>query len=320
MSLFKSLRVFRAPSTTRETFKSLEQPVVSAAVADEKVGQELLDAGEVDTRAIGPLAKVPAFGPAAITVLRQFDRDDVSIPQISKTIASDTAMTSQLLALANSPLFGNNSYITKLDQAILLLGVQRTKALAATIAMQALASGSPKRSLVRRIWRHSVATAIVAEAIAPCYSLAPETANVAGILHDLGRFGMLAAYKDPYAVLVTKCHEDVPAILEAECQTCGMDHTRAGSLLGRSWRIPEIFRLVVGLHHDPPEGTALSNLIQLACGLADCFSFSAIAYERRRSLEETAVAFAPAEFHERILGSLDNMERRITDRMAELDF
>lgn len=320
MGLLRSILGRKSP-TTGAAFQALGQPVAVAS-PDETVtvGENLLDASEVDTRALGPLAKVPAFGPAAITVLRQFDRDAVSIRQISKAISSDTAMMSQLLAIANSPLFGNDNYITKPEQAILLLGVQRTKALAATVAMQALAAGSPKRTLVRRIWRHSVATALIAETIAPCYDLAPEAANVAGILHDLGRFAMLAAYKEPYAALVTKCHLDLPAILNAESETCGMDHTRAGSLLGRSWRIPDIFRLVVGLHHDPPEGRALSNLIHLACAFADAFSFPAIAYERRRSIEETVIDLAPEDLHAPILASLDHMEQRITDHMATLDF
>lgn len=321
MSFLKAFSHLRkSPPPLPNVVQALDVPPPSAK-PDEEVGEELLEAGRVDTRALGPLAKVPAFGPAAITVLRMFDRENLAMGQVSKAIASDTALISQLLAIANSPLFGTENYITKPDQAIMLLGVQRTKALAATVAMRSLAAGSPSRSLVRRIWRHSVATATIGEAIAPCFNLPPETASVAGILHDLGRFAMLAAYKKPYGELVTKCHVDVAAILQAETETCGMDHTRAGSLLGRSWRIPETLRLAVGLHHDPPEGaTELSNLIQVACTLADCYSFPAIAYERRLSIEESIAAYAPAALCDLIPARLENMEQQITDRLSELDF
>jgi HD-like signal output (HDOD) protein len=279
---------------------------------DEAVGERLLDAGMVDTRALGPLGKVPAFGPAAITVLRMFDRDNIAVAQVSRAVACDTAMLSQLLAIANSPLFGNDGYITSPDRAILLLGVQRTKALAATIAMRSLAAGSPKRSIVRRIWRHSVATATIAEAIAPCYQIAPEPASVAGVLHDLGRFGLLGAWRDAYAALVTRRYADQLSVLQAETDACGMDHTRAGSLLGAAWRIPESLRAVTGRHHDPPPDNPLCRLIHLACQLADCLSFPAIAYERRPAPE----AIAEPE----VLAHLANMEQRIHDRLIELDF
>jgi len=65
--------------------------------------------------------------------MRLFDRDDVEMHDIVRLVSSDVALSSQLLALANSPLFAVQTSIRDLQHAITVLGIDRTKALSTTL-------------------------------------------------------------------------------------------------------------------------------------------------------------------------------------------
>ena len=61
----------------------------------------------METVELGPLAKLPPFAPVVISLLRLFDRDDVNIESVASLVESDPAIASELLGVANSPLFGS---------------------------------------------------------------------------------------------------------------------------------------------------------------------------------------------------------------------
>src|ERR1039458_5396889 len=48
--------------------------------------------------------------------------------------------------------------------------------------MRAMLRDAPKTGVVRRLWRHSIATAVIAKELAPIYGVAAGVAHTAGIL------------------------------------------------------------------------------------------------------------------------------------------
>ena len=169
-------------------------------------GAEILESTHAQTADLGPLAKLPPFQPVIINLMRLFDRDDVQTAEICRLIESDPALTGELLAVVNSPLYGLPASITDPAQAVNLLGFETTKSLAAALGMRFMMRGAPKTPVVRRFWTHSVATATIAQRFARSFAVDPSEAHIGGLLHDLGRLGLLAAYPNEYAAMALTTH------------------------------------------------------------------------------------------------------------------
>ena len=60
-------------------------------------------------------------------------------------------------------------------------------------------ANAPKTPAVRRCWRHSIACGLIARELAPAYGVSKEKAYTVGMLHDVGRLGMLASYPVKYS-------------------------------------------------------------------------------------------------------------------------
>jgi HD-like signal output (HDOD) protein len=283
-------------------------------------GTELLRSHRVETEELGELAKLPPFRPVVIRLLRLFDPPDVKIPEVCALVESDPSLASEMLAVANSPLFAVQQTVSRTFHAVTLLGVDRTKSLAATLAMRSLMQGGPRTPIVRRFWTHSIATATIARHFAPMFQVEPELSHVAALLHDLGRNGLLAAYPERYATLACTAHENTAEILAAEQAEFGMTHCHAGTLLAKAWSLPTGFQEVTGHHHDTHSDEPLITLVHLCCRLADDFMYQAIHRHDVRKPEATIEQTAPRSLRAGLIGELEAASAAIDRAIQALDF
>ena len=283
-------------------------------------GEDILQDNNVETAELGDLAKLPPFRPIAISLLRLFDRDDVKLDEVTALVEADPTMASEILAVVNSPLFGVQQTVSQPAHALTLLGVNRTKSLAATLALRSLMQGAPRTPVVRRFWVHSLATATIAKHFAAAFGFEPEISYVAALMHDLGRSGLLAAYQDPYMRLACAAHENTAEILAQEEAELGMDHCHAGSLLAKAWNLPKPFRDVAGRHHDATSDDPLVRLMGLCCRLADDLGYLAIHRSNIRKPEETIAKCAPEHLGSRLRGELQAVSAAVDAEIKALDF
>jgi hypothetical protein len=181
---------------------------------------------ELETSALGPLAKLPPFRPVVITLLRLFDQPEVTIADVTRLVESDPAIISEILAIVNSPLFGFQGAVATAPHAISLLGLDRTRSLVSVLAMRAMMANSPRTPVVRRVWTHSVATGAIAQHLAPYFGVNKDFAHVAGIMHDLGRMGLLAAYTSSYTEIALSAQSFSMSIMGPP--QCGQSQPAAG--------------------------------------------------------------------------------------------
>jgi putative nucleotidyltransferase with HDIG domain len=317
------MRLFKARSLQKKSLQLVTREAAAAKSATEERAavQQMLETGQVETAQLGALAKLPPFGPVAVSLMRLFNREDVEIQDIVRLVSADVALSSQLLAMANSPIFGVQTSIRDLQHAITVLGTDRTKALATTLAMRSFVSDAPKTPVLRRIWRHGIATAVIAEVLAPSYGRSKDLAHVAGILHDIGRVALLAAYPKQYGELAIRTHENTDSILVAERQQFGLDHCQAGKLLSESWRFPAELQQVAAHHLETPGGQDLLSVVQTACRLAVDLDFPAIGHQDHHTKAiDTIESHVPAAIRAHVLESMKNIDQKILDRLESLDF
>ncbi len=163
-----------------------------------------------------------------------------------------------------------------LRHAVAVLGLDRIKALAVTVAMRAfVGAASP---LVRQCWRHSAACAVVAENLAGAFDVSGDRAYTAALMHDIGRLGLLKSYARDVAPVLTREYTESADVLAAERLAVNVDHGLAGAWLVKTWSFPAPFLEVCEHHHDPLQtsDSALLQLVKIACRMADTLGYAAV--------------------------------------------
>jgi HD-like signal output (HDOD) protein len=251
------------------------------------------------------LCNLPPFHSIANQVLALSADPDIDLQRLAKVMLGDPAFAAEVLFLANSSLFGFASKMQVLRHAVAVLGLERIKALAITVAMRAfLGNGGP---FIRQCWRHSAACAIVAEEISPMFDFSGDRAYTMGLMHDIGRLGLLKSYASEIGPVITAEHADIKEVLQAEREAVNVDHGLAGAWLVKKWEFPLDFAQACARHHEPfgPADTPLLKVVKISCRLSSALGFAAIRYH------------APATYAE-VIDSLPSHINRAFPMEAEL--
>lgn len=221
------------------------------------------------------LNTIPAFPPIAGRLMATFAQQNVQTKEIAELIAKEPTFASRILQLANSAQFAFEFPITNVRHAVVLMGLEQVRNATVTLATVSLYRSALQASELIRCWQHTVACGILASEIAKACGLFQEEAYTAGILHDIGRLGLLAAYPREYQKTVRDAAERSLDLLDYEREEFGVDHCEVGRWLAERWGLPMAFRIIAGRHHDPPDGSPLDlrTLVHIACRFADYLGF-----------------------------------------------
>src|SRR5271167_4509696 len=115
--------------------------------------------------------KIPPFPRIAIEVLQLASGENASMREISDLISSEPAFSSEVVTIANCPLYARRVAVTNVLQATALLGTQNLKGLCLTVGVRAYLGDALNNITLRAIWRHSLACALVAEEVARAGSI-----------------------------------------------------------------------------------------------------------------------------------------------------
>lgn len=228
------------------------------------------------------LTKLPPFHPAAMKLLTISGESETAISEFEKVFKSDPALTADLLMVANSAAFGFRARVDNIRHALSLLGLERVRSLGFTIAMSMYVRNVPGKDEVRAVWAHSTATAVIADVVGRIYD--SSAIYTAGLVHDLGRLGLLLSIGKKYGEVLTKEFADIQECIRLEKVLFGVTHCEAGALVARTWGFPDILQSAMANHHEAQtegNGTA-PNLIHTCCQMADWLGFPEV---KRKDLE-----------------------------------
>ena len=224
------------------------------------------------------LKRIPPFPPIAARVLTLLADPSVQVAELAELIRSDSTFTARVLQHANSAAFSFPSPIEDVDHAITMMGLDRTRELVVLYGAGAYATRALRTAEMRSCWQHSIATAVIAEQIAKSSDLSAATAFTAGIMHDIGRLGLLTAYPKEYELIIRTSVERCIDLLDFERERFGVHHAEAGLYLAQQWGLPSEFHIIAGRHHDPCEGfdIDLLKIVHVACRCAQVLGYDLI--------------------------------------------
>ena len=130
----------------------------------------------------------------------------------------------------------------------------------------------------QEFWRHCIAVALAARMLAETSGLNVDPAQAAawGLLHDLGKLGLLQATPKSYARVLDSLRVGGGGDLASrEQEMLGVDHGLFGRRMAQRWRLGEGLEEAIWLHHQPADSPAMAGdtalragLVQIADGIA----------------------------------------------------
>ncbi len=265
--------------------------------------------------------RLPPFPQVAIRVLHLTSNENVQLHQLSELISSDAAFASEVLTIANSFVYAPRFPACTILQAIAVLGANHLQGMCLTVGVRAYLGKSLNHPLIRGVWRHNLACAMIAEQLASAGFMDRDTAYTCGMLHDIGRLALAVIRPTEYAALLAKHDGTAASILASETELFGCNHCLAGRRLVSEWALPPEFDVIVCDHHVArrPDGAwNMSELIKVSCRLADTVGFSAFpgcAIAPFDELREELPARERRTFHP----ELHTLAREVTARISALE-
>jgi HD-like signal output (HDOD) protein len=129
--------------------------------------------------------------PVAAQIVSVANSDDTSARALARILASDVALASRVMKLANSAYFGMRGRVTSLQFAVTVVGFTTVK----TMATVALTNLDDESRLPENFWDVTTSLALAASTLAPRFGERPQDSLCLGLLAQMG--AALLHHNDP---------------------------------------------------------------------------------------------------------------------------
>lgn len=262
------------------------------------------------------LYSLPAI---ALRVLELTSHPKVDVRALKECLENDPALTTKILRVVNSALFGLSREVTDLNQALALLGTKPLKMLVLGFSLPRNLFAALEADVLSRYWRHTLTKAIVGRELAQRYWHTPgDEAFIAGLLQEIGELVLVQDLGEPYVKFVHRVYQDGGELLEMELATLGFDHAVLSARLLDSWGLPESIVQAVGMPHDasailalPASQQSLPQILHIAELIARL-----LVSQRTPSLEDLLAACG--QYRRLSLEDLPELLANLDDKVEQL--
>jgi len=217
----------------------------------------------------GQLYSLPVV---AMQVLELTNNPQVDARALKQCIENDPALTTKLLRVVNSSLFGLHCEVSDLNQALTLLGIKPLKLLVLGFSLPGELFAGMAGDVLGRYWRHTLTKAVAAREISESFWRQPgDEAFIAGLLQDLGMLLLIQELGEPYVRFLDKVAATGGNLAALETRSLGFEHTALTARLLAQWHLPDtLVEAVAPPTECPPAPGAspparpLSQIVRLA--------------------------------------------------------
>ena len=245
--------------------------------------------------------------------------------QLVDLIGADPMFASELLLATNSAKCSAGKEVTSIRHAAALLGRETLRSFAVAVSLRMYIGRVARQDQLARIWRHSLATAVICELLAECNpeirkNARDDTPYVAGLLHDIGCLGLMVAHPKQYAEALGNAIQNSKDLREIEQNMFQLDHCAAGHRIACAWKFSASIADVALRHHQEPSGGdfTLLELVKVGVLMADALGYEVVPPRQVMTLAELA-EFLPAAARVPFVKQIDALPQRIGERIRSFE-
>ena len=192
--------------------------------------------------------ELPMLPSIAYRLMSVIDSNKGNLTELSSIISQDPTLALKVLQVTNSAFYALGMEVTSIKHAIVLLGFKEVKriAIGTVIANRFLTVASDVRPQAEALWRHMLATAVLAQDLVQGIDEDPDLYTL-GLLHDIGWLILLAQAPKVFKSLIQErdyTRDELESLWD-------VDHQLWGAKLAEKWGLPEPFQVVAYRHHSP---------------------------------------------------------------------
>lgn len=191
---------------------------------------------------------IPPCPKIVLALVEEARRDEPDLGKLDKLLSGDVGLAAAILKTANSPYYGLSRGVQSVKQALLVLGIRMMTNIVTLLALQkALAVPA---GILDRFWDRSNYHAIVCSRLARYLrSISADGAYTFGLFNDCGIPILIQRFPDYKETLRLANNAERPFV-DIEHERHHTSHALVGSLLARSWQLPEIVCKAIRDHHE----------------------------------------------------------------------
>src|SRR5262249_53636546 len=158
--------------------------------------------------------------------------------------------------------YGVAGKVATVSRAIVIMGFAKVRNIILSSATANIFAGKSDCLDRSRVWVHSVATATAARHLAKSsIGIDPETAYVAGLLHEVGIVILDRYFHEPLRAAIHHGVAHQMPIDQMLRATLGLDQFKVGAYLAQRWCLPMPLYSSIAMHNYPPANDPHALLI-----------------------------------------------------------
>ncbi len=195
---------------------------------------------------------IPPCPRIVVAMVLEARSDEPDLLKLDKLISGDMGLASAVIKSANSPFYGLNHKVQAVKSALQVLGIRAVTNMVTLLSLRnALgAPGQTSDPFWNQFWDrtnyHAIACARLARQLR---FISTEGAHTFGLFNDCGipvLFQGMADYKETLKLVSTSGRP----FIELESERHQATHALIGSILARSWHLPDLVCNAIRDHHN----------------------------------------------------------------------
>lgn len=221
---------------------------------------------ELKERLLNSENKMIVFPTVATEAIELTSDPCFSMAEFSCLVERDAKLTTDLLSLANSPLFNAALPVSSIHQSIVRLGMRQCRNLILSACVKSMMQKiSLEQEWIRDLlWQHSFTTASACLYLNRTFSLGFQGEEfTAGLLHDIGRTLFAIVKNDDFQIADPLNFKEDEDLLTRETEVMGTNHCEFGAWFTTHNKLPDEITEVIRWHHEPTRKSRHQKLIAL---------------------------------------------------------
>lgn len=214
--------------------------------------------------------KLPPVGAVMQRLLSVLQDVDSNVDDIAALVRVDTALSTQVLRLANSAYFGLVERVSTIEEGIQHIGMTQVQRLVTALGGRRLFERQLDHYGISAplLWHHTLTVAVGSEVVAARLDADDSISYLGGILHAIG----IVALDSVAAARGIAPRDLAVPLLDWERETFGIDNAVAAARVLNHWKFPETLRRAVSSRYEAPSAEnakSPASVLHLACCLAE---------------------------------------------------